>query len=173
MCLTISVSAQAQKPEEVVTVPKSMLNTAQLQELANQDLQKKIEMYGDWVGKGEEIGKAVDGSLKAITSNAVSLSETKLGKFTMFLVAWKVIGTDVIQLGIGLLLMLIFFPLFILSYWRTCIPRRVLIEDGPEAEKKKWQILNPSDDMDTNHQRIGHAVALVIWIAINSAILFF
>jgi hypothetical protein len=170
--LTVSSGIAQTQAVEKVTVPKNMLTTDQIKALETQELQSKIETYGKWVGIGNEVGKAVDGSLKAITSNAVDLSKTGLGKYTMFLVAWKVMGTSVIQLFIGLLFGMVFVPLFVWSYWRMCIPRRVLVQDSADKKTQDWEVINKTDDDETNGVRWMHFVTFIIWIIVEAIVIF-
>jgi hypothetical protein len=164
------VTFAQQQPEEQVSVPKNMLNQSQLQALETKNLQDKIATYGKWVGMGDEIGKAVNGGLKAITDNAVSLSQTTVGKFTMFLIAWKVIGMSLIQFIVGILFAVVFVPLFVWSYWKTCITRRALL-DGTKGSEK-WEIINDINDDGVKGTRWVHFTVFLIWIAVECLIFF-
>jgi hypothetical protein len=164
-----SVSAQTQ--QEMVTVPKASLTADQQAALAQQGLQDKIATYGKWVGLGDEVGKAVDGSLKAITSNAVELSKTGVGHFTMFIIAWKVIGDKAIAVLVGLLFLIFFTPIFVWSFWRMCIPRRVLTSKDKDG-KKEWRIINFNDNHETEVSRWAHFVVLIIFLLAESFIFF-
>jgi hypothetical protein len=110
----------------MVLVPKSVLAPGQLEQI---QLQDKIETYGKWVGLGKEVGIAVNDGIRAITAQADTLSHTKLGTYIMFLIGWKVMGKDLVQLLVGI--PLLFFGILIwciaifkfrksvseLSYW--------------------------------------------------------
>src|SRR5205807_1312407 len=102
MLLTLSfavfANAQAQSQsgnEDTVTIPKSQLTPEQLQKVQQEQLDEKIKTYGKWVGIGKEVGVAVNSSLESITNQADHFAKTGVGKFTMVLVTWKVIGTMV------------------------------------------------------------------------------
>lgn len=159
---------QRQQPEKMVMVPESALTPEQKAEIEAQNLEKKIQRYGKWVGMGEEIGKAVDGSLSAITKQAVDFSNTSLGRFTMFLVAWKVIGKDFIQFIVGLLLLAIGIPLWIWSYRKTCIPRRIVTEETAEGVKK-YQIVN---DENKDYEKGWHAGLFFVFVIICLMVIF-
>lgn len=154
---------------ETVTIPKDQLTPEQRAKLDKEELDEKVQQYGKWVGAGHEVGVAVNESLSAITDNATKFAQSGPGKVTMFLVAWKVVGNDIYGLGVGLILLFSVLPVLIWSYWRTCVPRRILLEDSKE-HGKKWQLLNDPSQENTPRggvsdlliTRILHAVALFI-----------
>jgi len=113
------------------------------------DISGKLETAGKWVGLGREIGTAMNESLTAITTTASNFAETHLGKFTMVLVAWKVIGTDFLQLCIGLLWIVIVLVVSFFMY-RNNTDRRVLMNKRwiPEAKQfeLKYEIKSGDDE---------------------------
>jgi len=66
------------------------------------ELEKKLQTYGNWVGVGGEIGIAVKEGLSAVVDVSEQFSKTDVGKFTMIMIAWKVMGKDVVKIFIGL-----------------------------------------------------------------------
>lgn len=150
---------QGENKEEYVTVsvPKSSLTPQQQLNL------KQQEVHG-WVGIGKEVGEAVNGSLEAITHNANDFAHTGVGKVTMALVIWKVLGDQAVHIIAGFLILVIGLPLWIWSYRRTCLPRRILIENTILPDKthtKKWQIVNDRDP-DNRSKNELHDVFLVV-----------
>jgi hypothetical protein len=129
----------------------------------------QIETVGKWVGLGKEVGYAFDGALTAITTTATKFSETKLGKITMFLVIYKVIGTDILQIMFGVLwiILVISATLFIhINYGKD---KRILIKETYNSESKKydrvWEIRNGE-----NEYRVGSVWVLIIGICISMPI---
>lgn len=120
--------AQQSSNDEIVSIPKSKLTADQLQQIQQENLQKRIDTYGKWVGIGKEVGVAVNSSLEAITNQADHFSQTGVGKFTMVIVAWKVIGDQLIHVVGGLLEILIILPIWIWSYRKFCTSHRVLVK---------------------------------------------
>ena len=90
----ISVFAQS---DSLVTVPRSSLTQSQLATVEAKNIQEKAKAYGSWVGVGREIGEAVNSSLSAISDNAAKFADTKIGKISMAIVVWKVVGSDVLS----------------------------------------------------------------------------
>jgi hypothetical protein len=142
--------------DETITVKKSSLSPGELSKL---ETQEKIESYGKWVGMGNEVGKAVNSSLGALTTNADKFAKTGVGKFTMFMVAWKVLGADLIQLLIGLLLFVVGLPILLWIYKTSVCGHSVLdkiLADGTKVYKY-WE---PDRD---SYRLIGFSVATFIW----------
>lgn len=61
-----------------------------------------------YVGLGKEIGEAINSSLNSIEKHAISFSNTKLGKITVFVLLWKLLYTDILRGIIGITLLVLF-----------------------------------------------------------------
>lgn len=130
--------------QEMVSVPKSQLTTQQLAEIETNAQLEKIENYGKWVGIGDEIGVAVREGLMGVVDVADKFGGTDVGKFTMYMIAWKIMGKDVIRILLGLLFYFIITFLFIKIYNNTYRPKRVLVEDlGLFKYPKRYEIVKP------------------------------
>jgi hypothetical protein len=64
---------------------------------AEQKTDQLISTGSKWVGLGKEIAEAVNESAKGVALTASEFAETKLGKYTMFLIAYKVLGGDFLR----------------------------------------------------------------------------
>lgn len=135
--------------EEKVTIPKSMLTTDQRAQLAKEGIH-------DWVGLGKEIGVAVDSSLHAISSQSNDFAKTPVGKLTVVLVVWKIVGDQLVHIVFGLLELLIFMPLWIWSYRRTCITRAVKLPD------KTVKVVEYTSKPESFTPRIAHCIAIAL-----------
>jgi hypothetical protein len=120
---------------------------------------QKIKQMGEWAGLGKEIGEAINNSLAAITDNAEKFADTRVGTFTMVLVAWKVIGNDLTQFMVGVPLLFIGLIFFIVILCKNCMTKRILVKE--EGEKKEYLVHEPSDEV-----RIGHFICFVIFIVV-------
>ncbi len=158
-------TAQQQGKEEMVSIPKSQLTPAQIQQVEETNLQNKIAAYGKWVGLGKEIGDAVNGSLGALTDQADKLSKTDVGKFTMFMVAWKVLGTDLIQFLIGVPFLFFGLIFWAISFRKNALPYLALARE--QGDKKEYEIVEPGE-----MQQWGHVVALLILILVSMLVIF-
>ena len=72
---------------------KSQIQAVQIEQKIN----GTSETAGKWIGLGKEVGIAFNETAKSLTLTASEFAKTDLGKFTMFLIAYKIIGTDIIQ----------------------------------------------------------------------------
>ncbi len=137
-----------------VVVDKSMLTPEQLAKVQMaqtteqvQHVAEQVQEVGKFAGVGKEIGEAVNGSLSAITENANKFANTKVGVFTMWIVAFKVLGDNVIRLGLSLICMILFTGIFTWIWGKNFIPRRILSEEieGPDKTKTKKYVLFPTN----------------------------
>ena len=158
LLVTTNVLAQQQGQTNKIVVDKSLLTPeqiAQAEAQATLDRTKStVEQAGEWVGLGKEIGSAVDGALSALTERTDQFAKTDVGKFTMFLVAYKVIGTDLIQAAVGIPLFLVIVVIFIWLTRRNCMCRRYLKRKEVDKDGKvtrEWGETDPSSDTQWAH----------------------
>jgi len=157
-----SALAQSAPAEETVSVPKSMLTPHQQATVEQAALKQRVAAYGEWVGLGKEIGQAVDSSLGALTERADQFAKTRVGTFTLALVAWKVLGQDAMGMLFAAILLFVAVPIWLWSYWRMCVPRRVCVKRGADGKPAEWQVVNqgPSDPRD--FCKVSSAVHVVL-----------
>lgn len=103
--------------DSMILVKKSEVPTNVLQKY---EMQQKIENVGKWVGLGKEIGTAMKEGLGALTDETNKLSKTGVGKFTMFLIAYKVIGKDLIGYIFGGIFSIVITIMFIWFLLKKC-----------------------------------------------------
>lgn len=112
----------ASEPVEQILVNATDLTPAQLQKIKTEtelaELKKKVETYGNWVGVGKEVGIAIKEGLLAVVDVSEKFGDTKVGKFTMILIAYKIIGKDLLRIAIGLIFLTIFI-IFMFRYYKT------------------------------------------------------
>ena len=144
-------------------------------DLMMKEWERKLETYGKWVGVGGEIGNAMREALEALGD----FSETEIGKFTMYLVAWKVIGKDLVRIVLGLIFIAIFTWLIIFSFKRTCIERRILVKNSNPGfmrfpKVKEYEIIEPrfGDGEGLGIIRIAHILFFFIGIWVTYGIMF-
>ncbi len=135
---------------EKIVVNKSDLTPSQVLKIeADQkisDLQKKLDTYGNWVGVGGEIGTAVKEGLTAVVDVADKFGSTNVGKFTLTMVAWKVIGKDLTRIVLGLIFIFVFTFFMLRSYRNTFITRKFVIKDNGWRFwlPKEYQVIIPT-----------------------------
>ena len=126
--LVVMLGSVALAQEEMVSIPKSKLTEQQKAEM-------KMSNAQSWVGMGKEIGDAVNSSLQAITTQSNNFAQTPVGKLTVCLVIWKVVGDQAVHILGGLLILILCVPIWIWSYRRICMTRRV------KTGKDTWEVV--------------------------------
>ncbi len=180
-----SAIAQVVTPNQTVTINASDLTPAQLAKIeadkkfaqANfqiEQLQKKVDTYGKWIGVGGEIGTAVKEGLTAVVDVADKFSNTDVGKFTMTLIAWKVIGQDIVRIILGLFFFAVLTIIEIKIYRRVVMPRKELIKDpGFLKYPKEYQVVESNcDGEETIWMTVILLVVFLLGIWITCRIMF-
>lgn len=153
MCLNFQAIAQNNQQDDRIVVSASDLPASVLEEIKKkkelENIEYKVQSYGKWAGMGEEIGTAVSGALTAVKDVSIEFADSDLGHFTMLMVAWKVMGIDVVRIVIGVFLIFLGWIFTLKSYFKTCTPTR-LYENGrqplfmrPFKSSGPYTIVNP------------------------------
>lgn len=151
---------QTNPQEELVTVPKSMLTPNQIQQA---EMQSRLGKISEYAGLGQEIGIAVNEGLGALTDQATSFSETDLGLYVMFLIGWKVVGTDFVQLVVGIPFWIFATLVCLWSYRGNCMTRRVCVKVTGEGKDKvkEYQVLESEPDRQWAHALVYGVVTVI------------
>jgi hypothetical protein len=156
----IAMPLQAQTAQQVTVDYSDLTPTQQAQYNADKLIteqkaqlavaEKKIEQFGDWVGVGGEVGKAIEEGLSAVVNVADEFTGTDVGKFTMILVAWKVMGKDVVKILLGMFFFGVMTLLVIRIYRNSVQSRRKLVLKTPQGfwkrSVKKYEIVDSKLD---------------------------
>lgn len=119
--------------EKTYQIPESQLTEEQKAKLHTPTSTSTVR---DWVGLGKEIGQAVDSSLSAISNQANEFAKTPVGKMTVFVVIFKVIGDTAVHIAGGIFEIIIFMPLWVWSY-RRFLPKKILSKENLDATTGK------------------------------------
>lgn len=154
MFLAINVQGQTQSNPKVGN-PEAYLTAEQLAKYQSDikvaELEQKLLTYGNWVGVGGEVGSAVKEGLMAVVDVAGEFGDTDVGKFTLVMVAWKVMGKDVVRIILGLLFLIIITLIFIKIYNNLYQNERKIIERPGLFNftgMKKYQIIEKDTNWD-------------------------
>jgi hypothetical protein len=113
----------AQNNSKLVSIPADQL-TEQQKKLIEQNSTQ--ETVSSWTGMGKEVGEAVNGAVGALTKHAVDFSETKLGTFTMYVIAYKVIGASLIKTIVILFVIFVSIVVYIILVFKYGFDKRVI-----------------------------------------------
>lgn len=153
LTVAFTTNTSAQIAPEKITVNTSDLTPDQLAKIkAQQELetmQQKLDTYGKWVGVGGEIGIAVREGLNSVVDVADKFGGTDVGKFTLVMIAWKVMGKDVVRIFLGLIFLVAVTWLIVKVYKNTFMPKRILVENpGFLKYPKKYEVVHPNNNWD-------------------------
>lgn len=110
--------------------------------MTKQDAVAKAER---WVEVGKGLGAAFREGLSAVTDETGRFSETKVGKFTMLMIAYKIVGEDIIQFIIGMPLLVVVTVIFIWVLRSHCIVHKIAIKrEGRRVTE--YQVWEPEED---------------------------
>ena len=144
----VAVGQTTLTQEEINQLPIEMQN--KIKEVKTKDeVEKQIEDVGKWANLGKEVGVAVNESLSAVTKTATDFSHTGLGKLTIALVVYKVIGRDILHYFIGFVFLVFSIFLYRFIHKKFCVPQKILDEEVYNEETKKtsksWSYEKPED----------------------------
>jgi len=173
------VQAQEQTPTNSQTtvvenfIPQ-ILTIDGIQYIAMSDATKFVLGNSKNIGWGKEIGEMIKEALMAVVEVAQKFSDTNVGKFTMYMVAWKVMGQDIVRILLGLLFFTTFVTTLILIYRRVVLPRKYMIENpGFLRYPKKYEVVETGLDSDgIGWVTLLFVVAFLLCIWITYAIMF-
>ena len=170
--LVLQSIGQTTQPE-TVTINKSDLTATQLAKIAADEQLAKIETYGKWVGVGGEIGTAIREGLNAVVDVSEKFGNTNVGKFTMYLIAWKVAGKDFVRIFLGLIFAVVITFLIFRSLRKMYpykIPKR---NRGIKFwESVEYEIIHPEDYEGSEIMKVVYILMLVGSYGITYAIMF-
>lgn len=179
MCATVFAQATTSEPAKTIVVNESDLTTDQLvkikTEAAQKALEGKLETYGKWVGVGGEIGTAIKDGLNAVVDVADKFGNTRVGNFTMILVAWKIVGKDLVRILIGIVFITIISILIFRNYRNSFTPRKVSTKDNGWKFwlPKDYQIIIPNSEYDGyEFAKYFHIILLAGAFGLTYAIMF-
>lgn len=162
MVMATSVVSAQEQSNDRITVKKSDLPPDLLKKI---ETENKIQTYGAWVGVGKEVGTAVNEGLSALTKNADDFAKTGVGKFTMLMIAWKVMGWHLVHIIFGTLFFVIGLVVFCWSWFLSGRTRRIKI--GADEHGPKYQVVQPSEG-----KLLGYGIWFIAHIAVSSLIIF-
>lgn len=121
-----------------------------------------------WVDVGTKIGQAMGGAAREIGIAANDFAVTPLGKFTMFLIAYKVVGQDLVHLAVhvggGFLFFVTWLPLWIYIFRRMCLIKSITYTpiEGRKIRQKKIEYYDPTNGSVQTHRLVMMFVFAVL-----------
>ncbi|MBC7836505.1 hypothetical protein H7X87_01880 [Acetobacteraceae bacterium] len=125
-------------------LPATLRTTLQAQKKI-QEVTDTLQVGRDWADMGRAIGIATREGLSAVTEETAKFAETTPGKFTMLMIAWKVMGTDftsfLLSFVVGIPTLIAWF--FVFWWWlrRVYGTRQIRVVDT--EGKVTYQVVPP------------------------------
>ena len=128
-----------------------------------------------WASVGEQIGKALAGTARELGVVANDFIKTPAGQITMAMIVWKIMGHEIAQLGMGLLMFFTLVPLWIYMFRRMCIIKSVTYNtttvDGKSVKTKDVQYYNSAkDDIEGTKFFMGLFLVCIVAAAVVVAV---
>jgi hypothetical protein len=174
---------QAQIPTELYTPEvAAAIAKAQAQNTLGGAV-SSAETASKWVGVGREVGQAINEGLLATVDAADKFSKTNVGLFTMIMIAYSIIGGDVLGIAVGLVIFLVLTIVLVWSYWKNCTTRKILVSYDKTTKLKTWMVVNDLQESRTKYNtsggvcplsalRIFHGIAELVILIICGFIMF-
>ncbi|MFH1667720.1 MAG: hypothetical protein ABH884_01690 [Candidatus Komeilibacteria bacterium] len=131
------------------------------------------ERVEEWVSIGEQVGKAIASTCRELSVEVNEFVKTPVGKLTMFLIVWKVIGEDLWDIVGGCLVWLIVTICLFFSVRHFHMNERV-VTGSKKAGTKEVKYVSRYD-FDAGNEGISgifHAVAFCVITIICLIIVF-
>lgn len=151
-----------QQPEKTYVVKESQLTPGQKASLEAQEHTQQITSYAGW---GKEVGTAMKEGLSALNEEVNKFSESSAGKFTMFVIAYKVMGKDAVRFTIALPLWILGTFYFMYLFRKNFVVRRITIKSTgwlfSKERAREYKIVNEGARSDL--AAWGYFAAFGIW----------
>lgn len=141
-----------------------------------------VQAAGKYTGVGREIGEGVSGALSALNEETQKFGDSKVGQFTMAMIAWKIMGDDILATSQDVIGYMVGVPYMFLgcmavlwSYYARCMPRRVCVEKGQGFfPSKRYEVVKPPEEstLDPMGLLIAHGLAFAFVVGTGSMMLF-
>lgn len=163
-----AASAQNQEGDELVTVPKKFVSSAGITEAKAVETTSTVKNY---VGIGKEVGTAFREGLGAITDETDRFAKTDPGKFTMFLIFFRMMGIQLVRMAFGIILAFVGTWIWVIAFRKNCLPQRYVrrenIGENGKVASRDYDIKEPHF---AEGGQFAYALCLVGFVALCVAI---
>lgn len=164
LMLATGLGAQTPNPgEQMVTVPKTWVHPERQSQLQHAD------QTNPYLGIGKEIGDAVKSSLESVVEVSNKFADTPVGKFTLFILAWKLIGREMLGVVLGLPLYMAGVAIWIWFIRRMFFGRWIKVRN--EQGKKEERFEQPMQFKSNDSRAVASLIMVIILIAWNATML--
>ena len=138
------------------------------------EVKEEISDYSEYIGMGKEIGMAISEGLKAVVTEAEHFGNTNVGLFTMIMIAWSIIGIDIVQILLGI--PIYFVGIFLLiRYYRLNYSRFKMVKSSKGFflwATKEYELVEPNNYSNTDDASLTVVIIMFIWTILGMLIIF-
>jgi hypothetical protein len=180
LMLVITAFGQENKIDEktIANMTFSELDAYQKVLRVQQAAQSKVEIPSvnklqEYALVGKALGQAFKECWSTVSVDAERFAQSPAGKWTAFLITWKVMGKDAIDLvkttvrwTVGSCLFLVITPFMMFAFWRNCITRKVILitERTSFFNVKKTYDKIPRDPVHAGYAAVYGIVYLIFGV---------
>jgi hypothetical protein len=106
---------------------------------------ENIEKVKEWSELGQSVGVALVATAKELGIAVDDFSKTGIGKVTIAVIVWKIMGKEVVRTVISIIYLITGVWLWNHYFRKLCVIKSVTYENG---KKSRVEHFNPSDSMD-------------------------
>ncbi len=137
-CLLFLFAGLMLAQDEMVTVPKKYVSTEGLTHAKTDSITNNIS---SWAGVGKEIGIATKEGLNAVVDVSEKFGTTNVGHFVMFMVAYKIIGHQILGIVLGIPLWIVGLCLWMWSFRKFFFGYKTVVKK--EGKVKEYEMIPP------------------------------
>lgn len=168
VALSLPTWAQQQNdPDKMVMVPQRYVSAEGLQHQGS-------EQASQWIGIGREIGEATKAGLGAVVDEANRFGTTRVGTFIMLMVAWRIIGHDVMGIVLGVPMLVAGVWIWVWVFRWLFIGKRVLVKQ--EGSVKIWEMRRYEFERNGEGKNVAGAtlvLGLILFVAAMLGVVIF
>jgi hypothetical protein len=135
----------------------------------------KLEQYAN---VGKILGQAFKDCWSTVSTDAEKFAQSPAGKWTAFLITWKIMGKDAVDLTkmatrwmVGIGLFTVITPCLLVLMWRNCATRRIIKK---EERTSIFNYKREYGEVEGVHEDVTYAywIAIAIFSILVSLIMF-
>lgn len=150
--------------------------TLQVQQAAVSTQLPSATKLQEYASVGKALGQAFKECWSTVSTDAEKFAQSDAGKWTAFLITWKVMGKDAVDLvkttvrwAVGIGLFAVVTPFFMFIIWKNCVTKKVLVncERTSLWNVKKTYATSPKDPMHEGYLLLYGFCYLVFIVAVG------
>lgn len=164
---TVAVSQYAYADQLEVSSKLSDEQKAQLAltaaQLAHEHDTSSATAVKQWVDIGTAIGSGLASSAKELGIAANEFANTPVGKFTIVIIAWHFMGSEVVHIGFGLLWLITLLPVWVYLYRRTWFTTKIETFETGKGPDGKTKVVTKTVNSDRD---VSDSVSGLLWVSL-------